>query len=119
MGPALVFSDPTHAVFFADMTGDGLTDIVRVRCGEVCYWPNHGYGRFGPKVTMDGAPVFDTPDLFEPRRVRFADIDGSMTSPPCCRSARSSPWCFRARATSSCSRRACWAFSRPMPLPRM
>jgi len=80
MGPALVFSDPTHAIFFADMSGDGLTDIVRVRCGEVCYWPNRGYGRFGPKVTMDQAPVFDTPDLFEPRRIRFADIDGSGTA---------------------------------------
>jgi RHS repeat-associated protein len=79
-GPALAFSDPTHAIFFADMTGDGLTDIVRIRCGEVCYWPNRGYGRFGPKVTMDGAPVFATPDLFEPRGIRLADIDGSGTA---------------------------------------
>ena len=39
--------------------GDGLTDIVRVRNGEVCYWPNLGYGRFGAKVTMDDAPRFD------------------------------------------------------------
>ena len=79
-GPALVFSDPTHAIFFADMTGDGLTDIVRIRRGEVCYWPNRGYGRFGAKVTMDDAPVFDPPDLFEPRRIRLADIDGSGTA---------------------------------------
>jgi RHS repeat-associated protein len=79
-GPALIFADPTHAIFFADMTGDGLTDIVRIRCGEVCYWANRGYGRFGPKVTMDDAPVFDTPDLFEPRRIRLADIDGSGTA---------------------------------------
>ena len=27
--------------------GDGLTDLVRIRNGEVCYWPNLGYGRFG------------------------------------------------------------------------
>ena len=39
--------------------GDGLTDLVRVRNGEVCYWPNLGYGRFGAKVTMDDAPRFD------------------------------------------------------------
>ncbi|MGH8644423.1 MAG: hypothetical protein ACREX4_08205 [Gammaproteobacteria bacterium] len=38
------------------LSGDGLTDIVRIRNGEVCYWPNLGYGRFGAKVTMDGAP---------------------------------------------------------------
>ncbi len=71
-GPALVFSDPTHAIFFADMTGDGLTDIVRIRCGEVCYWPNRGYGRFGPKVTMDNAP-----------RLRYAGSVRSATDPPC------------------------------------
>ena len=28
----------------------GLSDIVRIRNGEVCYWPNLGYGRFGAKV---------------------------------------------------------------------
>ncbi len=35
------------------MCGDGLTDWVRLRNGEVCYGPNLGYGRFGAKVTMD------------------------------------------------------------------
>ena len=58
------------------MNGDGLLDIVRARNGEVCYWPNRGYGRFGAKVTMDNSPLFDTPDMFDPRRLRFADIDG-------------------------------------------
>ena len=62
------------------MSGDGLTDIVRVRNGEVCYWPSTGYGRFGAKVTMDGAPRFDAHDLFDPRRVRLADIDGTGTA---------------------------------------
>jgi RHS repeat-associated protein len=79
-GPAIVFADATHSIFLADMSGDGLTDIVRVRNGEVCYWPNLGFGRFGPKVSMDMAPWFDTPDQFEPRRVRLADIDGSGTT---------------------------------------
>ena len=41
------------------LSGDGLTDLVRIRNGEVCYWPNLGYGRFGAKVTMDHAPWFD------------------------------------------------------------
>ena len=62
------------------MSGDGLTDLVRIRNGEVCYWPNLGYGRFGAKVTMDNAPVFDQPDQFNQRRLRLADIDGSGTT---------------------------------------
>jgi len=78
-GPALVFADITCSIFLADMTGDGLTDIVRIRDGEVCYWPNMGYGRFGAKVTMGSAPVFGHPDLFDPRRIRMADVDGSGT----------------------------------------
>ena len=53
---------------------------MRIRNGEVCYWPNLGYGRFGAKVTMDDAPWFDHPDQFDPRRVRLADIDGSGTT---------------------------------------
>ena len=79
-GPALVFNDSTQSIFLADMTGDGLTDIVRIRNGEVCYWPNCGYGRFGAKITMDHSPCFDTPDVFDPRRIRLADIDGCGTA---------------------------------------
>ena len=59
------------------MSGDGLTDIVRIRNGEVCYWANLGYGRFGTKVTMDNSPWFDSPDIFNQRRIVLADIDGS------------------------------------------
>jgi RHS repeat-associated protein len=76
-GPHLVFADGAQTIFLADMSGDGLTDIVRVRNGEVCYWPNLGYCRFGSKVTMDNSPRFDTPDIFDQRRLRLADIDGS------------------------------------------
>ena len=46
----------TQSIYLADMSGDGLTDIVRIRNGEVCYWPNRGYGRFGAKVVMDRSP---------------------------------------------------------------
>ena len=42
-----MFADGTQSVYLADMSGDGLADLVRVRNGEVCYWPNLGYGRFG------------------------------------------------------------------------
>jgi RHS repeat-associated protein len=76
-GPRLVFADPAQSIYLADMSGDGLTDLVRIRNGEVCYWPNLGYGQFGAKVTMDGAPWFDAPDQFDQKRIRLADIDGS------------------------------------------
>lgn len=79
-GPRLVFADGTQSIYLADMCGDGLTDLVRIRNGEVCYWPNLGYGRFGAKVTMDNAPWFDAPDQFDQRRIRLADIDGSGTN---------------------------------------
>lgn len=78
-GPHLVFSDSLQTIFLADMSGDGLTDIVRIRSGEICYWPNLGYGKFGAKVAMDNAPVFDSPDAFNPTYLRLADIDGSGT----------------------------------------
>ena len=76
-GPHLVFADGTQTIFLADMCGDGLTDLVRIRNGEVCYWPNLGYARFGRKVTLGNSPRFDHPDLFDPNRIRLSDIDGS------------------------------------------
>ncbi len=76
-GPRLIFADGSQSVYLADMSGDGLTDIARIRNGEVCYWPNLGYGRFGPKITMDNSPWLDSPDQFDHRRIRIADIDGS------------------------------------------
>ncbi|NTW07702.1 MAG: insecticidal toxin complex protein, partial [Syntrophaceae bacterium] len=79
-GPHLIFADITQTIFLADMSGDGLTDIVRIRNGAACYWPNLGYGKFGSKVSMDNAPVFDHPDAFNPAYLRLADIDGSGTT---------------------------------------
>ena len=79
-GPALVFADGTQSIFLADMSGGGLTDLVRIRNGEICYWPNLGYGHFGRKITMSNAPLFDAPEQFDQRRIRLADIDGSGTT---------------------------------------
>jgi len=79
-GPALVLADGTQSIYLADVCGHGLSDLVRIRNGEVCYWPNQGYGRFGAKVSMDNAPWFDDDDQFEQRRIRLADIDGSGTN---------------------------------------
>ncbi|MDH6245483.1 SpvB/TcaC N-terminal domain-containing protein [Mycobacterium sp. OTB74] len=79
-GPHLVFAEAVQTIFLADLSGDGLTDLVRIRNGEICYWPNLGYGQFGAKITMDNAPWFDNLTEFDPKRVRLADIDGSGTT---------------------------------------
>ncbi|HHN75580.1 MAG TPA: toxin, partial [Acidobacteria bacterium] len=76
-GPRLIFSRQSEQIFLADMTGDGLTDLVRIRNGSVCYWPNKGYATFGAKIYMRGAPRFDRTAQFDPRRIRLADVDGS------------------------------------------
>ncbi|MEO1260393.1 MAG: SpvB/TcaC N-terminal domain-containing protein [Bacteroidota bacterium] len=76
-GPAIVFADREQTIFLADMSGDGLTDIVRIRNGEVAYWSNKGYGNFSAKITMGNAPWFDHPELFNPRYLQLADVSGT------------------------------------------
>ena len=76
-GPVLVLRDRVQSIFLADMSGDGLTDLVRIRNGEVCYWPNLGYGKFGAKVAMSAAPHFHEPDLYNPLYLTLADISGT------------------------------------------
>lgn len=79
-GPRIVFADAAQSMFVTDVSGEELNVIVRVRNREVSYWPNLGYGRFGAKVSTDHAPWFEAPDVFDPRRIRLADIDGSGTT---------------------------------------
>jgi RHS repeat-associated protein len=79
-GPRVVFADATQSIFLADFNGDGLVDVVRIRNGEIAYWPNEGYGRFGAKVTTTAAPRLDHPDRFNARLIRLADVDGSGTA---------------------------------------
>ena len=76
-GPRVLLGQADQSIVIADMSGDGLPDLVRIRNGEVCYWPSLGHGRFGPKITMDGAPCFDDERSFDARRLRLADTDGS------------------------------------------
>jgi RHS repeat-associated protein len=78
--PRPVYRDDTATVQFADMSGDGLPDLVCIRNGSVTYRPNLGYGRLGPWVTMDDAPWFDQAELFDPNRVLLADVDGTGTA---------------------------------------
>jgi hypothetical protein len=41
-GPSIVFADSTQSILLADMSGDGLMDIVRIRNSNIAYWPNLG-----------------------------------------------------------------------------
>lgn len=70
--PDINFSDPR--VKWADMSGDGLQDIVLVYDGNVEYWPNLGYGNWGKRVSMRRSPRF--PYGYEPQRILAGDVDG-------------------------------------------
>jgi len=70
--PNVTFSDP-H-VKLADMSGDGLQDIVLVYDGCVQYWANLGYGAWAPRVSMRRNPRF--PWGYNPQRVLLGDVDG-------------------------------------------
>ncbi|GAP91519.1 hypothetical protein SAMD00023353_3101290 [Rosellinia necatrix] len=72
--PALRIGDPESYIYTADMTGDGLADIVQIENGGVTYWPNQGYGRFGASVAMENAPRING---FTHERLRLADVTGS------------------------------------------
>ncbi len=71
--PDVYFGD--SRVRLADMTGDGLNDIVLVHNGRIDYWANQGYGRFSKRITMENAPNMGAD--FNPKRFLFLDIDGS------------------------------------------
>ena len=68
----LDLADPR--VRLADMTGDGLQDLVLVRDGSIEYRPNLGHGRFGPAIRMRHAPRL--PSRYDPRRILLGDVDG-------------------------------------------
>jgi len=70
--PNVNFSDPQ--VKWGDMTGDGLQDIVLVHDGNVEYWPNLGYGKWGRRVSMRNSPRYAYG--YDPRRILIGDIDG-------------------------------------------
>lgn len=78
--PRLLFSDANHSMYLADMSGDGLTDLVRIQNGEVCFWPNIGYGQFDSKITLENVSWFEDDDSFNPKGIRLVDVDGSGTT---------------------------------------
>ncbi|HEU4328718.1 MAG TPA: SpvB/TcaC N-terminal domain-containing protein [Roseiflexaceae bacterium] len=70
--PDVSFADP-H-VKWADMSGDGLQDIVLVRRGQICYWPNLGHGNWGRRIVMRGS--LRLPPSYNPANVLLGDVDG-------------------------------------------
>lgn len=63
---------------FADMTGIGIKQLVRVTNGKVECWPSLGYGVFGKPVTIAGAPYID--DDIDASRLFLADVNGTGLS---------------------------------------
>lgn len=57
----------------ADMTGDGLGDLVFVDDGRVQYWPYYGHGNWGEPVRVSNPPSL--PAGFDRDRLYLADID--------------------------------------------
>lgn len=70
--PNVSFSDPR--VRFADMSGDGLQDIVLIHQGRVEYWPACGRGEWGKRLEMQNPPRL--PERFDARRLVLGDVDG-------------------------------------------
>lgn len=67
-------------LYFADMNGDGLADLVRIQEGRIAYWPSLGNGQFGDMVVMGNIPALAAHGPLDSRRVRFVDLDGSGTA---------------------------------------
>jgi RHS repeat-associated protein len=67
-----------EAIYLADMAGDGMTSLVALYSGRVCYWPYYGYGRWGALVEMQAAPAL--PQGFSRQRLYLTDLDGDGTA---------------------------------------
>jgi RHS repeat-associated protein len=72
--PDVDFSDPR--VKWADMTGDGLQDIVFVHNSLIEYWPALGYGNWGKRIDMTADASLRFPYGYDPKRALLGDVDG-------------------------------------------
>lgn len=75
--PQVDFADPL--TYMADMTGDGLPDLVRVRSGQVEYWVNLGHGRFGERIVLGNSPRLSGISR-SPEQIVLVDVDGDGCS---------------------------------------
>ncbi|MGN6645031.1 MAG: SpvB/TcaC N-terminal domain-containing protein, partial [Cytophaga sp.] len=74
--PNVSFADP-H-VRTADMSGDGMQDIVLIYDGRIDYWPNLGYGNWGRRIHMKHSPRL--PYRFNAEQLLIGDVDGDGLS---------------------------------------
>jgi RHS repeat-associated protein len=79
--PGVSFTDPEWT--FADLNGDGLTEIVRVRNGRIEYFLNRAHGHRGgvlfestPIVMGNSAALLQGVAQWHPDRLLFVDING-------------------------------------------
>ncbi|MGD1845644.1 MAG: SpvB/TcaC N-terminal domain-containing protein, partial [Salibacteraceae bacterium] len=71
--PNVNYSNPQ--IKLADMSGDGLQDIVQVQNGSIWYWPNLGHGQWGKRRTMKGSGL-RFPSGWDPQRELLGDVVG-------------------------------------------
>ena len=62
-------------VRLADMTGDGLQDLVRIGSGTTEYWPNLGNGNYGERIRMEHSPRLSGLHS-DPSAIFLLDVDG-------------------------------------------
>ncbi len=75
--PPIIGHDLLQGIYMADMTGDGLQDIMQIQNGSVVFWPNLGFGKFGKPVSMKNSPWMDYTEYFDNSRIRLYDINSS------------------------------------------
>lgn len=76
----LLAERPEVGVFMADMTGDGLLDVVHVQEGRIEYWPGLPGGELGTPISMLNPPALPDGTPLDIRRIRFVDLDSTGTA---------------------------------------
>lgn len=77
--PDVFLGSPDQRIRLADMSGDGLQDIVMIHSGRIDYWPNLGYGKFGKRITMFNSPIFRSRgnnSSYDPKNLFLTDVNG-------------------------------------------